>query len=338
MAVLREIRQNSRQTLQKVSSLEGRFAEANVGRALRERLENDHPGVRAWMQFLLRDAASVVRAVLPAGMSDDFYARAEQRLTAWLADKHRGVRAILLEELQAVPLRLKAASALTAEERSKQDSAAQAALANLSAIVADQEVPAPVLRAAIDALSCCAGAMPVSLERLRDCVERPHEAEALLAGELCVPCLTALHSDGRGGAASSTAGQLELDRLVPLQVQVANDATTASLELQEVKASSTGLPNARDQLQRRGRVLACVYHVLRDELPPAASGGADLPEDLRLLGTVGLGADGDLRASAEQLPPRLELRTAAGRECTMHMTYLVSVAEALKPWVPRDQR
>ncbi len=92
---------------------------------------------------------------------------------------------------------------------------AQAALTALQGAAPGDELTA-ALHAALKALACYGSRLPVSLRQLQDSAKDPAKAAALLHGELCVPALTALHPVS--GAASSTAKQLEIDRLLPLRL------------------------------------------------------------------------------------------------------------------------
>ncbi|PNW82150.1 hypothetical protein CHLRE_06g276200v5 [Chlamydomonas reinhardtii] len=173
------------------------------------------------------------------------------------------------------------------------------------------------LRAACDALKCCAARLPVSLKLLEDCVKDPKKAEELLRGELCIAALTSLHPVS--GTASSTAKELEIDRLLPLRLLPAADGANgtsnnggiAILEVQEIKSSTAGLPTGGDQAARLGSVLGCSYGVLQERLQHTAAGAVPpLPVKLRLQGTIALGKDGDPNADAAQLPPQQTLKTA----------------------------
>ncbi|KAG2432610.1 hypothetical protein HXX76_008950 [Chlamydomonas incerta] len=333
-----------------------RLMEAVVGWALRDRDGTQlqaagSAGARGCV--VLSDAASVVASVLPPELLAPGGARveAEEQLTAWLVENHRGLIAILKSELHAVPSRLEAAKRPEGEVQ-KAAAAAQAALTSLQGPDATA-----ALWAALGALSCIADLLPVSLKQLEDCAQDATKAHGLLRGELCVPALTALHPPV-SGTASCTAKELEIDRLLPLRVLAAaggkggSSAATsgdggstdagsggmALLELQEIKSSSVGLSTARDQLARRGRVLACAYGVLRDCLPHTVAGAAAVLPELHLQGTIALGEDGSPLASAEQLPHQQELSTADGRKYHMQMSYLVLAAGDLVPWVPGRQQ
>ena len=140
-------------------------------------------------------------------------------------------------------------------------------MAILQGAACDQQNYSP----ALDALKCCADRLPVSLQLLDTYATSDRDtALALMRGELCVAALTALHPLS-SGEASSTATQLQVDRLLPLRVCAeagggkggshgrsgsgsgdgdgdggstsgprVGPGVTAVLEIQEIKSSSAG--------------------------------------------------------------------------------------------------
>ncbi|PNW89066.1 hypothetical protein CHLRE_01g060347v5 [Chlamydomonas reinhardtii] len=352
--------QEMKKSLHQVESFSAILVEAVAGRALRDREQQKQEAA----SVVLKDAASVVNCVLPPGLPPHVHEVAAGKLAAWLVEEDRGLRAILESELRAVPSRL--TKKANAQWKAAAASAAQAALAILQGAACDQQNYSP----ALDALKCCADRLPVSLQLLETYATSDRDtALALMRGELCVAALTALHPLS-SGEASSTATQLQVDRLLPLRVCAeagggkggshgrsgsgsgdgdgdggstsgprVGPGVTAVLEIQEIKSSSAGLPTARAQVARCGRIFACVYSVLRERLSEAlANAEVQLPPTLRLQATIALGQDGEAGASEEQRPPQLELSTADGGRTLMQMQYLVLAAETLVPWVPGRQQ
>ncbi|KAG2436531.1 hypothetical protein HYH02_011469 [Chlamydomonas schloesseri] len=317
---------------------QGIIVESLVGSELRERDPPDVDSSKARRAVKLQSADSVVACVLPQGLPPRLlHEDAPAQLTAWLIeDRGRGIRAILRSCLRAVPSLLGGVAG-SAEDKAAAATEAEVALTELEKAGAGQKE----LRAACDALKCCAARLPVSLKLLEDCVKDPKKAEELLRGELCIAALTSLHPVS--GTASSTAKELEIDRLLPLRLLPAADGANgtsnnggiALLEVQEFKSSTAGLPTGRDQAARLGSVLGCSYGVLQERLQHAAAGAVPpLPAKLRLQGTIALGKDGDPNADAAQLPPQQTLKTADDKVHDMQMQYLVLAKGALVPWVP----
>ncbi|KXZ49162.1 hypothetical protein GPECTOR_23g89 [Gonium pectorale] len=167
--------------LDRLERTQGILVEAVAGAALRDREQPKALGSSARAGVVLRDAASVVECVLPCGLPQRVSVEAADVLVAWLIEENRGLRAILESELRAVPSRLGAVE-------SPQDAEKNAAAAGAA--------------------------------QLEDSAQDPAKAAALQRGELCVPALTALHPPV-SGAASSTAKQLEIGRLLPLRLSAA---------------------------------------------------------------------------------------------------------------------
>ncbi|PNW89064.1 hypothetical protein CHLRE_01g059617v5 [Chlamydomonas reinhardtii] len=191
------------------------LVEAVAGRALRDHEQQkqeaaSNNGARG--SVVLKDAASVVKCVLPPGLPPHVHEVAAGKLAAWMVEEDRGLRAILESELRAVPSRL--TNKANAQWKAAAASAAQAALAVLQGAACGQQNYSP----ALDALKCCADRLPVSLQLLDTYATSDRDtALALMRGELCVAALTALHPLS-SGEASSTATQLQVDRLLPLRV------------------------------------------------------------------------------------------------------------------------
>ncbi|KAG2428230.1 hypothetical protein HYH02_014412 [Chlamydomonas schloesseri] len=205
-----------RQQLGRVEGSSSKVVEAMVDWGLRELDEQQYPGSSApRASVVLKDAPSVVSCVLPLGFEAAVGVLVADVLAAYLAEQHRGLRAILLEELKAVPYRLKMGPGYPTTAAMN---TAQAALTALQGATSGEELTS-ALAAALEALQCCADRLPVSLKLLEECATDKANGKALMRGALCVAALTALHPRS-GVASSSTAKQLEVDRLPPITVRL----------------------------------------------------------------------------------------------------------------------
>eukprot|EP00198_Chlamydomonas_reinhardtii_P010852 XP_001700189.1 predicted protein [Chlamydomonas reinhardtii] len=330
-----------KKSLHQIEGFSAILVEAVAGTALRDREQKQEAA-----SVVLKDAASVVKCVLPPGLPPHVHEVAAGKLAAWLVEE--AALAVLqcaacgqqnyspaLDALKCCADRLPVSLQLL-ETYATNDRDTALALMRGELCVAALTALHPLSSG--EASSTATQLQVDRLLPLRVCAEtgggkggsngRSGSGSGDGEGD----------GDGDGSGDGSGDGEGEGDGGSTSGPRV-GPGVTAVLEIQQIKSSSAGLPTARAQVARCGRIFACVYSVLRERLSEAlANAEVQLPPELRLQATIALGQDGEPGASEEQRPPQLELSTADGGRTLMQMQYLVLAAETLVPWVPSRQQ